>query len=73
MREVAKGFRGTRDRRFAARDGRAKVFNGALKALLYSRDRVLAEVMVERDRGMERAAVVRNNIMGVRAAQWSPG
>ena len=51
---------------------RANVFSGALKALLLSTDRLLAVVIVARDRGMERAAVVRNNIVKGPAAQTSP-
>ena len=72
MSEVASGFRETRDRRADALHGRAKVFSGALKALLLSTDRLLAVVIVERDRGMERAAVVRNNIVKGLTAQTSP-
>lgn len=75
MSEVARGFRGTRDRRVGALDERAKVFSGALKALLLSKERLLAVVIVERDRGMERAAVVRNNIVkgpAARRAQIDP-
>jgi hypothetical protein len=63
MSEVARGFRETRERRVGALLERAKVFSGALKALLPSTDRLLAVVIVERDRGMERVAVVRNNIV----------
>ena len=45
------------------------MFSGALKAFLLIRERVLEEVIVERDRGMERAAVVRNMLIGGRVAR----
>jgi hypothetical protein len=66
--EVARGFRGIRERRVEAFAGRAKVFSGALKALLFSRERLVGLVIVERDLGIERAAVVRNSIVGIAAA-----
>jgi len=58
-----------------ALDEPAKVFSWALKALLLSIERLWAVVIVERDRGMERAAVVRNNIVkgpAARRAQIDP-
>jgi hypothetical protein len=58
-----------------ALDEPARVFSGALKALLLSTERLLTVVIVERDRGMERTAVVRNNIVkgpAARRAQIDP-
>ncbi len=64
------GFRRARARGLEAFCGRARVFRLALRALLPNTDRVLGGVSVERDRGMERAAVVRNNIVAGSGLQW---
>jgi hypothetical protein len=70
--DFARGFRGTRERQADPLPGRAKVFSGARKALLFSSERLLGRGTVERDLGIERAAVVRNSILDNGGSSMSP-